>query len=218
MRAQFIVFEGGEGAGKSTQAKLLATAYERAGRDVVLTREPGATSLGATVRSLLLDPGSDVLPRAEALLYAADRAQHVGAVIVPALRRGAVVISDRYVASSLAYQGAGRDLAPDDIARLSEFATDGVAADRTVLLDIAPELGLARARGASDPDRLETEQIDFHRRVRAHFRQLATAGGDSWLVLDAALEPGQIHEQIATWLGLGSGTTVAAHREQDGQP
>ncbi len=141
----FVAFEGGEGAGKSTQSKLLASWLTERGYEVVTTREPGATAIGRQLRHLLLDPDNgEIAPRAEALLYAADRAQHVATVIRPALARGAVVVSDRYVDSSLAYQGVGRSLSIAEIERLSQFATSGLRPDVTVLLDVPVTEGLGR--------------------------------------------------------------------------
>ncbi|HTC68170.1 MAG TPA: dTMP kinase, partial [Acidothermaceae bacterium] len=194
----FVAFEGGEGAGKSTQSKLLAAWLVERGYDVVTTREPGATPIGRQLRHLLLDPSNGELsPRAEALLYAADRAQHVAAVIRPALARGAVVISDRYVDSSLAYQGVGRALSTGEIDRLSQFATSGLRPDVTVLLDVPVSEGLARtAERDVAPDRLEAESTAFHERVRAAFRELAEAAADRYLVIDAGLPPDVIHQQI----------------------
>ncbi|GAC1444571.1 MAG: hypothetical protein NVSMB55_21420 [Mycobacteriales bacterium] len=181
----FLAFEGGEGAGKSTQARLLVEWLESAGREVVLTREPGATAAGAQIRSLLLDPASGgISPRAEALLYAADRAQHVAHLVLPALERGAVVVTDRYVDSSLAYQGAGRELELAEVARLSRWATGGLRPDLTLVLDIDPAVGLARVPAA--PDRIEQESLDFHRRVRQGFLDLAAADPDRYLVVPAA--------------------------------
>jgi dTMP kinase len=195
---RFVVFEGGEGAGKSTQVQRLAETLQGYGRVVVTTREPGATSVGSRIRSIVLerpnerpDDGSDeqddaqLSPRAEALLYAADRAHHVAAVITPALQRGAVVISDRYIDSSLAYQGAGRTLPPEEVAWLSRWATGGLRPDLVVLLDIDPEAGLARVARRGSADRLEGESLDFHRRVRAAFLALAAADPDRYLVIDA---------------------------------
>jgi dTMP kinase len=194
----FIAFEGGEGAGKSTQSKLLATWLVERGYEVVTTREPGATPIGRQLRHLLLDPeNGELAPRAEALLYAADRAQHVATVIRPALGRGAVVVSDRYVDSSLAYQGVGRALSTAEIDRLSQFATSGLRPDLTVLLDVRVSVGLARTAGRDAvPDRLEAESTAFHERVRAAFRELAEAGADRYLVIDAGLSPDVIHQQI----------------------
>jgi dTMP kinase len=195
----FIAFEGGEGAGKSTQSKLIAAWLLERGYEVVTTREPGATPIGRQLRQLLLDPeNAELAPRAEALLYAADRAQHVATVIRPALARGAVVVSDRYVDSSLAYQGVGRALSTAEVDRLSQFATSGLRPDLTVLLDVRVSVGLARTAGRDAvPDRLEAESTAFHERVRAAFRELAEAGADRYLVIDAGLSPEAIHQQIA---------------------
>ena len=180
-----VAFEGGEGGGKSTQVEAAAAWLRAQGRDVVVTREPGSTELGARLRALLLDPASRLSPRAEALLYAADRAQHVDTVIRPALERGAVVLTDRYVDSSLAYQGAGRALRVEEVARLSGWATGGVRPDLVVLLDIDPSVGLARARDTGAPDRIEAESLAFHTRVRESFLTLAAAAPDRYLVLPA---------------------------------
>ena len=197
----FVVFEGGEGAGKSTQVAKLAEALRRYGRDVVVTREPGATEVGARIRRLVLGPALDgdaLAPRAEALLYAADRAHHVATVVRPALTRGAVVISDRYVDSSLAYQGAGRTLPVEEISWLSSWATGGLKPDLVVLLDIEPRTGLARTvtRGGS-PDRLEAESIEFHERVRYAFLDLASADPKRYLVLDATRPADEIATLVA---------------------
>ena len=194
----FLALEGGEGAGKSTQAKLLARWGTARGYEVVTTYEPGATQIGRQLREILLDPANtDLSPRAEALLYAADRAEHVASVIRPALARGAIVISDRYVDSSLAYQGAGRDLSISEVERLSQFATSGLKPDLTVLLDIAVDEGLARTsiRDPS-PDRLEAEAADFHERVRETFRELADTDPDRYLVIDASLPSDIVHQII----------------------
>ncbi len=179
----FIAFEGGEGAGKSTQLGLLETWLVERGHEVVVTREPGATATGARIRALLLDPAAQVAPRAEALLYAADRAQHVAEVVRLALDRGAVVVTDRYLDSSLAYQGAGRELAVDEVARLSRWATEGLRPDLVVLLDVDPAIGLGRA--GSEPDRIEAESLAFHARVREGFVELAESDPDRYLVLSA---------------------------------
>jgi len=190
----FLALEGGEGAGKSTQARLLGDWLESLGREVVLTREPGATAAGASIRSLLLDPTTGISPRAEALLYAADRAQHVAHVVLPALERGAVVVTDRYVDSSLAYQGAGRSLDLDEVARLSRWATGGLRPDVTLLLDIDPSVGLARISGA--PDRIEQESLAFHARVRQGFLDLAGADPDRYLVVAAADPADDVHARL----------------------
>ncbi|MFE9771451.1 dTMP kinase [Streptomyces sp. NPDC005931] len=194
----FIALEGGDGAGKSTQADALAEWIRSKGHEVVLTREPGATPVGKRLRSILLDVSSAGLShRAEALLYAADRAEHVDTVVRPALERGAVVISDRYIDSSVAYQGAGRDLSPTEIARINRWATDGLVPHLTVLLDVAPEA--ARERFTEAPDRLESEPAEFHARVRAGFLTLAAADPGRYLVVDAGQEPEAV-------------TTVIRHR------
>jgi dTMP kinase len=179
-----IAFEGGEGSGKTTQARLLAIWLRELGYDVVTTHEPGATKIGMRLRALLLDTAhTGMSPQAEALMYAADRAEHVASVIAPALNRGAIVITDRYVDSSLAYQGAGRDLAQDEIARFNWWATGGRMPDLTILLDMDPMAGLRRR--ARSADRLEAEPADFHLRVRQGFLALARADPERYLVLDA---------------------------------
>ena len=191
----FIAFEGGEGVGKTTQARLIAIWLREQGYDVVTTHEPGATKIGMRLRALLLDTAHvGMSPHGEALLYAADRAEHVAKVIDPALERGAVVITDRYIDSSLAYQGAGRGQATADIARLNSWATDGREPDLTILLDMEPAEGLSRR--ARSADRLEAEPLDFHRRVQAGFLELARAKPDQYLVVDAAAPPDEITEQI----------------------
>ncbi|HEY9474142.1 MAG TPA: dTMP kinase [Mycobacteriales bacterium] len=193
----FIVFEGGEGVGKSTQAARLADSLRQRDIRVTVTREPGATRIGQQVRRIVLDAeGMDLTPRAEALLFAADRAHHVDTVIRPALEAGEVVLSDRYVDSSLAYQGAGRALPVDEVRRLSRWATGGLEPDLTVLLDADPEIGLSRARGRSTADRLEGESLDFHRRVRTAFRMLAEANPDRYVVVDAAADADQVAQAV----------------------
>ncbi|WP_326742009.1 dTMP kinase [Streptomyces sp. NBC_01768] len=194
----FIALEGGDGAGKSTQVEALADWIRAKGHEVVVTREPGATPVGKRLRSILLDVSSAGLSnRAEALLYAADRAEHVDSVVRPALERGAIVISDRYIDSSVAYQGAGRDLSPTEIARISRWATSGLVPHLTVLLDVDPET--ARERFTEAPDRLESEPPEFHARVRSGFLTLAAADSTRYLVVDAGQDPESI-------------TTVVRHR------
>ncbi|WP_446220535.1 dTMP kinase [Micromonospora sp. IBHARD004] len=195
----FVVFEGGEGAGKSTQLLALAERLREQGRDVVVTREPGATGVGERIRSLVLDnAGAEApSPRAEALLYAADRAHHVATVVRPALVRGAVVISDRYVDSSLAYQGAGRTLPVQEVSWLSSWATGGLKPDLVVLLDVDPRTGLSRVESRSQAaDRLETESIAFHERVRYAFLDLAAADPKRYLVLDASRPVEEIADAV----------------------
>ncbi|MDX6228473.1 MAG: dTMP kinase [Frankiales bacterium] len=191
----FIAFEGGEGGGKSTQVRLLAEWLTGLGHEVVTTHEPGGTPVGARLRALLLDRETTGLsPRAEALLYAADRAAHVDSVILPALSRGAVVVTDRYRDSSVAYQGAGRVLPAVEVRELSDWATDGLLPQLTVLLDIDPAIGLRRF--AEPADRIESESLEFHRRVRAGFLDIAAAGPDRYLVLDATLPVEQVFSRV----------------------
>ena len=192
----FLALEGGEGVGKSTQARMLADWLRAKGHDVVVTFEPGGTAVGQRLRRELLEIQSErggLSARAEALLFAADRAEHVATVIRPALARGAVVVSDRYTDSSIAYQGAGRDLETGDIARISRWATDGLRPDLTVLLDLPPEVALQRV---DVPDRLEREPLDFHERVRQHFLTLAKVDPTTYLVIDATLAPEQVAAQL----------------------
>jgi dTMP kinase len=190
-----IAFEGGEGSGKTTQARLAAIWLRELGYDVVTTHEPGATKVGMRLRALLLDTAhAGMSPKAEALMYAADRAEHVASVIMPALARGAVVITDRYVDSTLAYQGYGRDLPMDEIARFNWWATGGRTPDLTVLLDMDPMAGLSRR--ARSADRLEAEPTDFHLRVRAGFLDLARRDPGRYLVLDADRAQDQITREI----------------------
>jgi dTMP kinase len=182
-RGYFIAFEGGEGAGKSTQEGILAEALTERGRTVVRTREPGGTPAGEQIRHVLLSPEFEGLdPRAEALLFAAARGEHVARVIRPALERGDVVICDRYLDSSVAYQGFGRELGPRRVRDLSLWATGDLLPDLTVVLDIDPQVGLSRF---SQRDRLEAEPLAYHQVVRAAFLTLAEAEPHRYLVLDA---------------------------------
>ena len=192
-----IAFEGGEGAGKSTQVRRLQEWLTNEGLVAQATFEPGATPSGAGIRSIVLDRAhTGISSRSEALLYAADRAQHVHDVLRPALDAGEVVITDRFVDSSLAYQGAGRTIPLDDVRMLSRWATEGLQPDLTVLLDLPPEVGLARARGRAVADRLESESLDFHQRVRRTFLALAEAQPDRYLVVDARQSPDEIAAAI----------------------
>jgi dTMP kinase len=199
----FVVFEGGEGAGKSTQVDLLADRLAAGGHEVLVTREPGATEVGRSIRSLLLDRQSPaaqgilLTPRAEALLYAADRAHHVASVVRPGLARGAVVLCDRYIDSSLAYQGAGRTLPVEEVSWLSAWATGGLRPDLVVLLDIDPAVGLRRVGGRGDADRLEAESVAFHERVRFAFLDRSAQEPQRYLVIDATLPPDEIAEQVS---------------------
>ncbi|HEX6471365.1 MAG TPA: dTMP kinase [Streptosporangiaceae bacterium] len=194
-RGVLIAVEGGEGAGKTTQARLLAIWLRDQGYDVVNTHEPGATKVGMRLRAILLDKESTGLSaRAEALLYAADRAEHVAAVIQPALRRGAIVITDRFVDSSLAYQGFGRALPAEEIARVNAWATGGLVPDLTIVLDVPADVGLGRF--ASPADRLESEPREFHERVRRGFRALAEAEPHRYLVIDGGQPQEAITKQL----------------------
>jgi dTMP kinase len=187
----FIALEGGDGAGKTSQQALLAEWLRQKGHEVVVTREPGATRVGGLLRELLLDVAStELAPRTETLLYAADRAEHVDSVIRPALQRGAVVVTDRYVDSSVAYQGAGRALAAEDVARLSRWATGGLRPNLTVVIDVPPEVGLRRSDEPAD--RLESESVEFHERVRRGFLELAAGDARRYLVVDGTQSPEQV--------------------------
>ena len=190
-RPAFIVLEGGDGCGKSTQAGILVARLRELGREVVATREPGATEAGAAIRALVLG-GGDLDPRAEALLIAADRAEHVARVIWPALERGAVVVSDRYVPSSLAYQGVARGLGVEAVARLSEWATGGLVPDLVVVLDVDPPA--AAGRRAGPQDRIEREPDEFRALVLQAYRDLA--GRFGWTLLDGTAPVDVVAEQI----------------------
>jgi len=194
-RGVLIAFEGGEGAGKTTQARLLAIWLREQGYDVVATQEPGATKVGMRLRALLLDTAhAGLSPRAEALMYAADRAEHVESVIAPALERGTVVVTDRYVDSSIAYQGRGRNQPIGEVAGLNRWATGGLEPDLTILLDLPPEAGLGRRSVSAD--RLEAEPADFHERVREGFLAQAQANPGRYLILDATQAPAELSRQI----------------------
>ncbi len=193
----FVAFEGGDGAGKSTQVRRLAEALRGAGHEVLETRQPGGTPLGAALRELVLH-GEHVAPRAEALIYAADKAHHVDTVIGPALAAGQVVLTDRYIDSAIAYQGGGRDLGAAEIADLQRWAVDHLVPDLTIVLDVSPQDG--RSRRGDVHDRLEAEADDFHQAVREQFLVLAAAEPDRYLVLDAALPPGEILDAVVSRL------------------
>lgn len=178
----FITFEGPEGAGKSTQAKLLAEALRQDGHEVLLTAEPGGDPVAQEIRTILLHSKSSIVPEAELLLYLAARTQHVKHIILPALERGEIVISDRYADSSVAYQGYGRGIDLDTLRKLNEFATGGLVPDLTILLDVPVEFGLGRQH---DRNRFEEESLEFHRKVRAGFLELAKLEPERWVVIDA---------------------------------
>jgi dTMP kinase len=190
----FIALEGGEGAGKSTQARRLSEWLTAEGYDVLLTREPGDTEVGRKLREIVLDPATgDISSRTEALLYAADKAEHVDSVVAPALARGAVVITDRYVDSTLAYQGAGRSLVDREVERIARWATADLRPNLTVVLDLPPQQGLTRFE---ERDRIEAESVEFHERVRDMFLQLATGQPEHYLVVDARKPVEEIAEEI----------------------
>jgi len=192
-RGLWITLEGGDGSGKTTQAALLGEWMQQRGRTVLRTREPGGSEVGVLIRDIVLHHRGDIAPRAEALLYAADRAHHVATVVRPALDRGEVVIQDRYLDSSVAYQGAGRVLDATEVRDLSLWATEGALPDLTVLLDIDPSRARRRLDADDKPfDRLEAEKEEFHARVRAGFLALAAAEPRRFLVIDASLDPDDI--------------------------
>ncbi|KRE56411.1 dTMP kinase [Phycicoccus sp. Soil748] len=190
----FIAFEGGDGAGKSTQVTLLREALEAAGRTVTVTRQPGGTELGHQIRDLVLH-GAHVAPRAEALLFAADKAHHVDQLIRPALDRGEVVLTDRYTDSSVAYQGAGRDLGAQEIHDLNMWAVDDLVPDLTVVVDVSPQEG--RRRRGEVHDRLEAEEDAFHEAIRAHYLAMAQGNPERYLVVDGTLPPADVHAAVA---------------------
>lgn len=190
----FITFEGGDGSGKSTQIERVREWFAARGRSVLVTREPGGTELGVDIRRLVQNGPEDVDPRTEALLYAADRAYHVATVVAPALARDEVVLGDRYIDSSLAYQGAARSLGVEEIRSLSQWATGGLHPCLTFLLDLPPEVG---ARRRTDrPDRLERESMDFHERVRHEYLRLADAEPERIVVIDAVGTPDEVFAEI----------------------
>lgn len=213
----FVSFEGGDGSGKTTQIGLLGDWFTRVGHEVVVTREPGGTTLGAELRRLVLH-GEDMSPRTEALLYAADRAHHVSTVVRPALERGAVVVTDRYLDSSVAYQAGGRELGADEVENLSLWATRGLLPQVTVLLDIDPAIGLARVPGGLD--RLERAGADFHVRTREAYLARAAAHPERIAVVDASLPVEEVHAlvvaAVAQKLGIDVATSIAVVPDAQG--
>lgn len=211
---RFIVFEGGDGAGKSTQAALLADVLRQNGHQVLQTREPGGTEIGEKLRSLVLEHGQGTVDaRTEALMYAAARAAHVEQVIRPALESGTMVICDRFVDSSLAYQGVGRALGEESVRSINDFATGGLRPDLTVLLDVTPAAGRSRRIVGADgqpvaEDRLESEPDEFHSRIRDAFLSFAKREPANYLVLDAATGIQELAQAISTALSplLAPGT------------
>jgi dTMP kinase len=198
-RGFFIVLEGPEGAGKTTQARALADRLQAAGHRVLLTREPGGTAIGEQIRQILLDhANSAMLAATEALLYSAARAQHVGEVVGPALAAGTVVVCDRYVDSTLAYQGGGRGLPPGELRAVQAMATGGLVPDLRILLDLPIEVGLRRRFGGAEPvNRLDAADVAFHERVRQAYLELAVADPAGWVVVDAEGESAAVAGRVA---------------------
>lgn len=194
----FITLEGGEGSGKSTALRLIIAKLEAEGKEVVLTREPGGTPISEQIRNVILDKANTAMdPRTEALLYAASRRQHIVEKILPSLKEGKIVISDRYLDSSLAYQGGARGLGIDAILEVNQYATEGLLPDLTLLFDLAPEVGLERigANENREVNRLDVEKIAFHQKVRASFLELAHRYPNRILILDASLPPEKLAEK-----------------------
>ncbi len=199
MTGLFITFEGGDGSGKSTQAELLASWLSEGGHTVVRSREPGGTDLGLELRKIVLHRRGHIAPRAEALIYAADRAHNIATKVRPAVERGEIVIQDRYLDSSVAYQGAGRVLDPDEVGNISLWATEGFMPDLTILLDLDESIGRERLDEARTTyDRLEAEKSDFHARVRQGYLALAAADPGRFLVLSATDSIGSLSAAIRT--------------------
>ena len=199
MAGLFLTFEGGDGSGKTTQINRLVAWLESQGRTVVLTREPGGTDLGVELRNIVMHRKGFIAPRAEALLYAADRSHHIHTLVRPALERGDIVVQDRYLDSSVAYQGAGRVLDPDEVRELSLWGTERLMPDLTVLLDVPATVAKARqAAEDRDYDRLEAEAEDFHTRVRESYLALADAEPERFLVVNGELPIEEIHQVIIT--------------------
>ncbi len=202
MEGLFVTLEGGDGSGKSTQIAFLRQWFEDRGREVVQTFEPGGTEFGKEIREIVLHSRGHITPRSEALLYAADRAHNIATIVRPALERGAVVIQDRYLDSSVAYQGAGRILDSEEIRDLSLWATEGLKPNLTVLMDIDPAVSRDRLNAENKRfDRLEAEALDFHARVREAYLETARAEPERFLVIDATLPKEEIRDRIVERLG-----------------
>lgn len=185
----FVTFEGGEGSGKSSALRLIDARLREEGFETVLTREPGGTPIAEAIRNVILDKGNVAMDsRTEALLYAASRRQHLVEKVWPALKEGKIVLCDRYLDSSLAYQGGARGLGIDNVLNVNSFATEGTFPDLTLLFDIEPELGLARiaANASREVNRLDLEKIDFHRGVRATFHEIAARYPERFVIIDAS--------------------------------
>lgn len=200
-KSLFITFEGGEGVGKTTQIARLAHAFERAGREVVVSREPGGTNIANRIRSMILDSKmKGLVPLAELFLYEASRAQHVEELLRPALERGAIVICDRFADSSLVYQGVGRKLKPALVNSLNRVATGGLTPDLTFILDLNPQIGLARVGARGVLDRMEKEAFSFHKAVRRGFLALAKAEPGRCKLVDASRSRDEIHDEILSYV------------------
>lgn len=197
-KGYFISFEGSEGSGKSTQIARLAKRLEAFEKPILLTREPGGTYLSESIRKLLKEPNTGIVPEAELLLFAASRAQLLQEVLLPALKQGSIVLSDRFTDSTLAYQGFGRKMDLAFIQHLNSFSTQGLVPDCTILLDIAPEAGLkrAKARQESSIDRLEQEDLSFYTAVRSAYLELAKTQADRFIVVNADQDPDTIEDSI----------------------
>ena len=203
MKGKFIVFEGIDGSGKTTQMSLLAEDLRSRGYLVLETREPGGTRVGESIREILLNPEyGELVPRAEALLYAAARAQHVAQVILPALTEGKIVLCDRFLDSSLAYQGFGRGIEVGLLERINEPATDGLVPDLTIILDFSIESGMDRInQSGRDVDRIEREAGEFHRKVRSGYLELAARDPCRYRVIDANRPAGRVHADVLESVG-----------------
>lgn len=210
----FVTFEGPDGAGKSTQISLVTRRLHEYGLATVTSREPGGTPLGERIRALLLEPGDRaIVPRAEALLMTAARAQHVADVICPALMKGQIVLCDRFVDSTLAYQGAGRGLTIDELIELQSFATGNLVPDLTILLDISANAGLERRRASGTPmNRLDQDALTFHERVREWYVQEAQRQRERWMVLDAGRDQNDLADEITQAI-LARLEAVTSHRD-----
>jgi dTMP kinase len=194
----FITFEGGEGSGKSTAIRQIVAQLEKEGYQVVLTREPGGTPISEEIRNVILDKKNvDMDPRTEALLYAASRRQHIVQKILPALKEGKIVLCDRFLDSSLAYQGGARGLGIENVLNVNLFATEGLEPDLTVLFDISPEEGLARiaANSGREVNRLDVEKLAFHKKVRSAFHTLAKANPSRYVVIDASKDKETVYHE-----------------------
>ncbi len=194
----FITFEGGEGAGKSTAIKRIVEKLTSEGYEIVLTREPGGTPIAEEIRNVILDKKNTAMdPRTEALLYAASRRQHLVEKVIPALKEGKLVLCDRFIDSSLAYQGGAREIGIDNVYNMNLFATEGMLPDLTILFDIKPEEGLARiaANSQREVNRLDVEKLAFHNKVRDSFHELAKKFPERFVIIDASKGPDEVFEE-----------------------